>query len=528
MTRWKLSRPGLLLPVLLALAFAPAASRAEDKSEGELTVALSSLSSETLDPVLGGQIVKFYLDQIFDYLVGCNPDGTLSKTDGLARDWEVSADKKRWTFLLRPGVKFHNGDDVTSEDVKFSLQRATGKRSTTGYAGPMREIIADIETPAPDKVVIVTKQPTLIIASYLSRALSTEGMVLPKKYIEAKGDDGFLTHPVGSGPYKIVQRTAGSFLKLEAVDSHWRQGTPRYKNLWFRLVPEETTRIAMLRQGKVDIIDISRERVKEVQGDGFPIRLRKDDAQINFWWIEPYQGKPIDNPRVREALNLAIDRKELAETIFNGMAAPGPVPWGMSWSYPEVGFKETDAIQYKFDPKAAQKLLADAGFGRGIELQLYSYRLPGLPEGQAMAEAIAGYWEAIGVKTKLVPVDYPAFRKKWVERSDPGGIGYFNVANRNWIGAYAIIDKYANPKEATATMHDPELEKILLAIPGQVEQEKVNELMRQLYARLRSEHHGVGLLNVHTPYAVSKRLASWDPGSVMYDLNLDQLTLTKK
>jgi peptide/nickel transport system substrate-binding protein len=508
----------------LAVAFTPARAPAQPKSEGEITIALSSLSSETLDPILGGQIVKFYLDQIFDYLVGCNPDGTLSKTGGLARDWEISADKTRWTFHLRTDATFHNGDPVTSEDVKFSLMRAVGKRSTTGYAGPLRELIKDIETPAPDKVVLVTKQPTLIIASYLSRALSTEGMVLPKKYIEAKGDDAFLSHPVGSGPYKFVQRTAGSFLKLEAVDKHWRQGVPRYKTMWFRLVPEETTRIAMLRQGKVDIIDISRERVKEVEKDGFPIRLRKDDAQINFWWIEPYKGKPMDDKRVREALNMAIDRKELAETIFNGMAEPGPVPWGMSWSYPEVGFKQTDAMHYPFDVKAAKKLLADAGFANGFEMQLYSYRLPGMPEGQAMAEALAGYWEAIGVKTKLVPVDYPAFRKKWVERSDPGGLGYFNVANRNWIGAYAIIDKYGNSKEATATMHDPEIEEILVAIPGQVEAEKVNELMRRLYTRLRSESQGIGLLNVHTPYAVSKKLATWDPGSVMYDMNLDQLT----
>src|SRR5436853_4494160 len=111
-----MKRSAIIVPLLLGLAGAgPAVSsvRAED-----LTVALSSLSTETLDPILGGQIVKFYLDQIFDYLVGCNPDGTLSKTDGLARDWEVSADRTRWTFLLRTGVKFHNGDDVTSEDVK--------------------------------------------------------------------------------------------------------------------------------------------------------------------------------------------------------------------------------------------------------------------------------------------------------------------------------------------------------------------------------------------------------------------------
>ena len=98
------------------------------------------------------------------------------------------------------------------------------------------------------------------------------------------------------------------------------------------------------------------------------------------------------------------------------------------------------------------------------------------------------------------------------------------TAFSDWIGAYAIIDKYGNSGENTATMHDPELEAMLKAIPGQTDEAKVNELMRKVYTRLRSESLGIGLVNVHTPYAVSKKLANWNPGSVMYDLNLDQLT----
>src|SRR5437016_9243943 len=142
------------------------------QSKPDLTVALSSFSTEVLDPVLGGHVVKYYMSLMFDYLVGVTPDGQLSKDSGLATRWEPSADHKRWTFHLRKGVKFHTGEDATSEDVKFSLQRAIGKRSTTGYAGPLRTLIADIETPAPDRVVIVPKEPTLIIPTYLSRSLS--------------------------------------------------------------------------------------------------------------------------------------------------------------------------------------------------------------------------------------------------------------------------------------------------------------------------------------------------------------------
>src|SRR6185369_14795460 len=179
-------------------------------------------------------------------LVGTTPDGQPSPNGGIATKWEHSPDYRRWTFQLRKGVKFHNGDDLTSEDVKFSLERAAGKRSTTGYAGSLRTLVDKIETPAPDRVVIVTKDPTLIIPAYLSRTLSSEGMIVPKKYIETVGDDAFARKPIGSGPYKFVEQVTGSHIKLAAVDNHWRTGTPKFKTMTFRLVPEETTRIALL------------------------------------------------------------------------------------------------------------------------------------------------------------------------------------------------------------------------------------------------------------------------------------------
>src|SRR5205814_2384827 len=124
------------------------------QAKSELTIGLSGLASETLDPPVAGHFVKYYLALMFDYLVGSTADGQLSTTGGLATKWENSADHKRWTFHLRKGVSFHNGDPVTAEDVKFSLERAAGKRSTTGYAGILRTLVERIETPAPDRVVI--------------------------------------------------------------------------------------------------------------------------------------------------------------------------------------------------------------------------------------------------------------------------------------------------------------------------------------------------------------------------------------
>ncbi len=517
---------------LLALAFASLAVAGPGgaQTKPDLTVALSSFSTETLDPALGGHIVKYYLSMIFDYLVGTTPDGQPSREGGLATRWENSADHKRWIFHLRKGVKFHNGDDVTSEDAKFSLQRAMGKRSTTGYAGPLRTLIQDIETPAPDRVVIVTKEPTLIIPTYLSRSLSTEGMVLPKKYIEQNGDDAFARKPVGSGPYKFVEQVTGSHIKLAAVDSHWRIGTPKYKSMIFKLVPEETTRIALLRRGEVDVADVSRERVKELEKESFPVHFRRDEAILHMWWSFGPDGwpAPMKDKRVREAMNVAIDRAEIAQSIFAGKADPAAIPMGLSWSFRDIGFKVTPEMAYAHDPARARKLLADAGLAGGFSLDVYAFQLPGLPEGKAFAEAVTGYWEKIGIKPRLIPVDYPAFRKLWVDRKIPGAIGYYNIANRDWIGAYALLEKMGySPSKPNDTVNDAEIDGMIAQVMRQTEKDKINALMRNIFTRLRSEHYGMPIVYLHSPYATSKKLGKWNPGSVMYDLFFDELASGK-
>jgi len=515
------------LAALLSVAILTAPVAAQSKPD--LTVALSSFSTEVLDPVLGGHVVKYYMSLMFDYLVGVTPDGQLSKDSGLATRWEPSADHKRWTFHLRKGVKFHTGEEATSEDVKFSLQRAIGKRSTTGYAGPLRTLIADIETPAPDRVVIVSREPTLIIPTYLSRSLSTEGMILPRKYIEGIGDDAFAQKPVGSGPYRFVEQVTGSHIKLAAVDTHWRVGVPRFKTITFKLVPEETTRIALLRRGEVEITDVGRERVKELERESFPIHFRREEAILTTWWVLPRDGQPTKDKRVREALNLAVDRNEIAQSIFAGYADPAYVPLGLSWAYRDIGFKPTQDMQYPYDPARAKKLLAEAGFASGFPLMMHAYQLPGLPEGKAFAEAMAGYWQKVGVQPKLVPVDYPAFRKNWFDRATPGAFGYYNVANRDWIGTYAFLEKQAYSKsKASDTVNDPEIDGMIEQVMRQTDKEKIATLMRNVYTRLRSEHYGVPVVYLHSPYAASKTLGKWNPGTVMYDFFLDELASSKR
>ena len=528
MTRVSRIAGATILSVLLVSLGATDHASAQAKTD--LTVGLAGLAQETLDPPVAGHFVKYYMSLIYDYLVGTTLDGQLSAKGGIATKWENSSDHKRWTFHLRKDVKFHNGDPLTAEDVKFSIERAMGKRSTTGYAGPLRTLIQAIETPAPDRVVIVTKEPTLIIPTYLSRALSTEGMVVPKKHLEAVGDEAFARKPVGSGPFKFVEHVSGSHIKLAAVDNHWRTGTPKFKTITFKIVPEETTRIALLRRGEIDVADISRERVKDLQKDGFPIHVRREEALVHMWVVFGPEGwpAPMKDKRVREALNLAIDRNEVVQAVFAGQGEAAAVPYGLSWSFKDIGFKPTQEMTYAYDPARAKKLLADAGVPAGFPLEVYAFQLPGFPECKAFAEAIAGYWEKIGIKPKLTPVDYAAFRKNWVDRKTPGSIGYFNIANRNWIGTYALLEKQAyTPSKLNDTVSDPEIDGMIKQVMSQTDPQKINALMRNIFTRLRSEHYGVPVAYIHAPYASSKALAKWNPGAVMYDFFFDELAATK-
>ena len=148
-------------------------------------------------------------------------------------------------------------------------------------------------------------------------------------------------------------------------------------------------------------------------------------------------------------------------------------------------------MAYPYDPARAKKLLADAGLANGFPLDVYAFQLPGLPEGKAFAEAVAGYWEKIGIKPKLIPVDYPAFRKNWVDRKTPGAIGYFNIANRDWIGTFALLEKQAySPSKPNDTANDPEIDGMIAQVMRQTDREKINALMRNIFTRLRSEHLG--------------------------------------
>ena len=240
------------------------------------------------------------------------------------------------------------------------------------------------------------------MATFLSRQMGVEGSVMPKKYIEKNGADYFNRNPVGSGPYRFIENKIGSHIKFEAVNyPHWRVGVPKIKNITFYLVKEESTGIAMLKTGEIEITGIGRDRIKEVSN--YRLYEKKGDAMValyvhNSWDPNTY----LSNPKLREALSLSINRKEIKDFIFEGKA--DILGSGIVYGSYALDYKSPPVDPY--DPELAKRLVQEAFPNKKPELTMYVYAREGVPEVFSVGEAIAGYWEKIGVKTKIIKTDF--------------------------------------------------------------------------------------------------------------------------
>src|SRR5207248_5871612 len=216
--------------------------------EGQLTWAVHvSLAPTWFDPAETPSVITPFmmLYAMHDALVKPMPSNPM--TPSLAESWSVSRDGLAYDFVLRKGVKFHNGDPVTAEDVKFSLERYRG-----GAASTLKARVAGVEVVDPQRVRIRLKQPWPDFMTFYATPATGAAWIVPKRYIERVGDDGFKKAPVGAGPYRFVSFNPGVELVVEAYDGYWRK-TPSVKRVVLKSVPDESTRMVMVKRGETDI-----------------------------------------------------------------------------------------------------------------------------------------------------------------------------------------------------------------------------------------------------------------------------------
>ena len=383
-----------ILTLALALPCIWNPAPAQPKPEGEMRWALYvTLPPAWFDPgEVVGVITPFWvLYALHDALVKPMPGNHL--TPSLAESWIVSPDQTVYEFKLREGLKFHNGDAFTAEDVKFSFERAKGKL--------LHEKVKEVVIVDPYRVRFVLHEPWPDFMIFYGTFASGAAWIVPKKYLESVGSEGFKKQPIGLGPYKFVSSTPGIDLVMEAFEGYWRK-IPSVKRLVYKSVPEATTRMAMLKRGEVDLAYLlDAPMAEEVKRD--PTLKLAFSGGIGTYYLDFFDmwdpKSPWADRRVRLAANLAIDRKgiSLAETLGASPPTGNVVPRTFEFALP--------IDPYPYDPAKSKQLLTEAGYPNGFDAgDLYPW-----PPYFSAGEAITNDLNAVGIRTRVRTMERAAF-----------------------------------------------------------------------------------------------------------------------
>jgi peptide/nickel transport system substrate-binding protein len=395
-----------------------------------VTVSPSWFDPSTAPP----QITPFgMLYAIHDALVRPYPGHKMGPS--LAESWKESPDGKTYEFRLRPGLKFHNGDAVTAEDVKFSFERYKGASAKT-----LQGQVAQVEIVDAQVVRFHLKTPWPDFMTVYGTTASAAGLIVPKKYLTQVGEEGFKKHPIGAGPYKFVSQKPGVEVELEAFPEYWRR-VPNVKTLIMKSVPESTTRAVMLKTGETDIAYVlDGPDAEAIQKDPRMQIVSSKHASI-FWieFTEQWDAKsPWHDKRLRLAANLALDRKRINEAACLGFCPPAGV------IVPRVMDFALQVDPPPYDPQKAKQLLAEAGYPSGLDAGEFA-AIPGFP---TVAEAVVNDLNAVGIRVRLRPMERAAFYAAWQEKKLRG---VFMTAVGNSGNAASRVEAFIQSKGAYAS-----------------------------------------------------------------------------
>ena len=496
---------GIIVSISLAVAVwaqAPAKPKLE-----RLKIAVAPLGWDTNFSWLQSRSGMLDKRPALEYLVGIDQN-TGAYIPQLAEKWDMAPDGKSWTITLRKGVKFHEDwGEFTARDVRHSIFLIAQPESVMTDAGLWRTLMGItkddttleaveqkvaqmVEVVDDYKVIIRTK---LVAPELVDSISANNDLVMESKARWDKGGKELYGQKVvGTGPFEFVERKVGSHVLYKRVENHWRK-TPEYQELEFRWVPEGVTRLATLIAGEVHISDIDRALQKDAIARGMKIIPSKRTAIGHEWLFggmyfatpdKLNKKQPFTDKRVRQAMNMAINRKSIADNILGGKVQPmlitrfnpqvdealWPGIWNPDW---EKRFNEL----YGYNPTKAKALLAEAGYKNGFEFTVYIYTLPGLPEIIDIGQGLALDWQAVGLQPQMVEIDFPRVREQYRTKSIHGAVWPLR-GTPNALNLLRIFNK-ARDSVVYAYEH-PYIEERLEALEKVVDKAERARLLREI------------------------------------------------
>lgn len=468
--------------------------------------------SVALDPsiVTDGESLKIG-HQIFDSLLEYK-DGTTTVQPGLAESWEVSPDGLIYTFKLRQGVKFHDGTDFNAEAVVFNFERWADPKSPYKYEGDSFDyydsmfgseesrIIKSVKAVDANTVQFKLSKPQAPFLQNL--AMTSFGIASPKAVQEKKGD--FKSNPVGTGPFVFKEWKRNDSITLDKNPNYWKLGQPKLAKVIVRSIPDNTARFNALQNGEIDLMDdMNPDDVQQLEGNSELVKIERPSFNVAYIGFN-LKKKTFDNPKVRQALNHAVNKQAIIDALFAGQAKPAvnPMPPTL-WGY-------NDSIQdYAYDLNKAKALLAEAGFPNGLPEPLTFYAMPVsrpyMPDGKKVAEAIQADFGKIGVKINIQSPEWATYLDdlKGGEKDDLYMLGWNgdNGDPDNFL--YTLLDKDTIPGNNRSFYVNEELHKMLVKAQTEIDQDKRTELYKQAQEIIKKDAPWIPLVHT-TPVMAGK------------------------
>ena len=465
----------LVLAAAMALSLAACGGNQENNGSGGGTAGgykntltwAQGADVTSLDPHQGKETPAVQVNtQIFDTLVTVDPE-TNEVVPQIAESWEQT-DDQTYVFKIREGIKFHDGSDLTAEDVKFSLDRARNSAAVSYIVNFIEEVTVDDDH-------TVTVKTTAPYAPTLRNLAIPFAAIVPKAVVEAD-ENAFIQNPVGSGPYKFVEWNHGDHVTLKAFDDYYA-GKPETENLIMKVIPETSQRTIALETGEVDLAyDLAVNDIPKVNSDD---KLTVYEIpSLTCWYVSMNMNKkPFDNPKVREAMSMAIDRQTIIDTINAGSgqtadAIIAPAVFG----YYSTGVKE-------YNPTKAKELLAEAGYPNGFSTTLW------VNDNQSrieMCQAMQAMLLEVGVQCNLEVLEFGSF----ISRTTAGDhdLAYFGWTTSSGDADYSYYSLEHSTQQGAAGnrsfLADPDVDKLLEEARSNTNEEERKELYKELAIKL--------------------------------------------
>lgn len=463
---------------------------------------------------------------------------------GVVSNWSISNDGRTWILTVRKGLKFHDGTDLTVEDVLWSLLHNMGPETqnyrVSGANLGFSAIMERIEQTGADEIRVTTKTPSPELFASLSDATTPAGAVFPKreKVHDPKQEEAYDRNPIAAGPMRLVNHAQGTSMTFERFADYYHQpqyGLPTDKRVKFMtlelvLAPEEATRVAALRAGQVDIAPVSLGARGQIEAGGGRIAFSPEGAVMRVDWLGCWESRfPCHDRRVRHALAYAIDRNVMRDRlvgpdvmVIKGWFNVTPSTIGYS---PELD-------PFSFDPAKARQMLADAGYpgGKGFGgLTILVRPSASVPFMAESAEVAADTWRReLGLDVTVRPMEGAAFAKLTQSTEDAFGSISWNASSARDDAAGVTRSNFGNldPDKKDRQHNDPALRDVVLKALSVVDPTEREKALNGLYLRLRDEAYSTSLGYVNIPWGVGPRVRTWEPYPLAeYLWGLETITL---